>query len=252
MRLMIIDCENTNCDIINETLQYLKLWQVVLVIGINQNNTYKKYDWVDELYVDGSGSNYADFVVVSELVEKINTNKYQSACVISDDLGFDTVIDYLKKQGHVVNKYSEYDFCKKFCKSDKLTITKTPEMKTKGDLLSKAKQPFKESSKVLDFYITNKRVVEIREKFKEYMKMPTLCEEDVIAKFCAERILALIKYPEEKHTHKSLKKFFIELYGTERGLKVYNILVTSNIIRNDSIDFSVRSVKTLEKLILKR
>lgn len=136
MRLIIYDCENCYHENLAKKLSKMQKYEIVFVVGKRQNIKIKESETVTILKSDKIAHNHADFIAVTELSRRLHTKKYQSACIISNDKGFDGAIKLMREYGFSVNRYGPEMFERRYkCALDKVDIntpgtyklTKTPQ-----------------------------------------------------------------------------------------------------------------------------
>lgn len=121
---MIVDCENVAPKNILPVIKNFKGWRVHLLYGNNQTLSYDEAEIIKtcsfisigNAYM--SGPNAADFVIVATLANELHKRDYQSACIISNDKGYDPAILYLRNQNFCVNRYSLKEFVAQFDKTN--------------------------------------------------------------------------------------------------------------------------------------
>lgn len=120
MRLIMWDCENISPIPIIPYFKNLKNTNVVLIYGKEQKAVDIDAENVTSIVCKGTGHNYADFVLITELSRRIYTETYQSVSVVSRDTGFVAAIDFLKENGINIQKYNLLEFIAKYYKSLKI------------------------------------------------------------------------------------------------------------------------------------
>lgn len=114
MRLIVYDCENCyNQEIINK-MQNFKGHDIVFIVGKEQVVHIPEKNFITIIRAKEICHNHADFIAVTELTRRLHMKKYQSACIITHDKGFNGAIDLLKEYGFSVNRYSLKDFVIKY------------------------------------------------------------------------------------------------------------------------------------------
>ena len=135
MRLIIYDCENCYNHKLAQKLSKMKKYEIVFVEGKRQNIKIKESETVTIIKSDKIAHNHADFIAITELSRRLHTKKYQSACIISNDKGFDGAIKLMREYGFSVNRYGPEIFERRYkCALDKVSnseisvykLTKTP------------------------------------------------------------------------------------------------------------------------------
>lgn len=130
MRLIIYDCENCYKENLAKRLSKMQKYEIVFVVGKRQNIKIKESEAVTILKSDKIAHNHADFIAVTELSRRLHTKKYQSACIISNDKGFDGAINLMREYGFSVNRYGPETFERRYrCALEKTVENKNPTYK---------------------------------------------------------------------------------------------------------------------------
>lgn len=105
--VLVVDCENCYGKDTREILKNYKAWTIILVFG--------KFQEVDYSLITGNmqierssltSKNSADFVVVSIAASMLQSKEVEKLCIVSNDKGFDSAVNYLRKNGHNINRYN--------------------------------------------------------------------------------------------------------------------------------------------------
>lgn len=108
--LIVIDGENIFNSIVREKIAELENTQAIVVIGKRQRITGSTCENIGVVKVDIECKNSVDFVVVSVVANKMASRRYSNAIILSDDIGFQAAILYLKSIGHNVKRVGYKEF----------------------------------------------------------------------------------------------------------------------------------------------
>lgn len=249
---MIIDCENVYTKKLIPIIESLKNWKVILVVGHTQKIEVPNAKFVEVLKVDGSGHNYADFVIVTELSRQIMSTKYQSSCIISNDTGFNAAVNYLKKLGYIVNRYGLVEFKKRFDKKKSLEIKsikdslKTKETLTKTEKtvskLLKSKGGYKDNICVKTNIKSTAERKKIRELLAPYLSTDKIKDKiKVLVKQSVDFIYYLLNHYNKNFTYGFIRNHLKKSCGPSNA-DIYQMFINSKILREDKIDLSVKTI----------
>lgn len=113
--LCIFDLENIPLSKLKEKIEQIgDAYDYLLFFGYGQRIKHLPVvSTIEILQADGMGHNYLDFQLVSELTIRANSGLYSDIIVISNDTGFDAVINYLSRYTKVnVSRQGEESFLK--------------------------------------------------------------------------------------------------------------------------------------------
>lgn len=101
--LYIFDLENVPLSTVKEKIESMgNGYDYLLFFGYNQRIRHlPTVSSIEILQADGTGENYLDFQLVSELTTKANSGAYSNIIVVSNDKGFDAVINHLSRYTNV-------------------------------------------------------------------------------------------------------------------------------------------------------
>ena len=114
MKIMLIDGENCYSNELIKRVRNRRDWEVIIVIGRDQTHNIPDNANIDIERCEIVGHNAADFRIIAELTHKIFTQKYEEAVIVSNDKGFDSAVEYIKKQGIRIRRLSYQYMLSKF------------------------------------------------------------------------------------------------------------------------------------------
>ena len=224
----LIDSENVGSTWTN-LLQEGKKFD--LYIFVTENAKSLNFSLLKELTNDNShrisiiecdpGKNSLDFYLSSYLGYLIGKDKHSSYLVVSQDTGFDHVIEYWNKEGHEVTRINTKPETKKPARKAK--IKKTPEKKDSETRVIVKKETPQENKTEPKKKKKKKETVNTannprKELLKNLLKDNPENEIDEIAKL-------LDSTPADKRNDKNhIYRKLIRKYKNEKGLAIYTLI----------------------------
>lgn len=120
--LVVIDGENSFSKDLRYKISTLSGIHPIVVLGSQQIVRGADCQDVGVVKVDIRAKNAVDFVVVSVLATKMSSGKYDKGLIVSDDVGYDSSIYYLRDIGYDVNRVSHSEFVGYVSKSEEDTF----------------------------------------------------------------------------------------------------------------------------------
>lgn len=101
--LYVFDLENVALSNIKDRIEHMgNAYDYLLFFGFNQRiKNLPLVSTVECLQSDGTGHNYLDFQLTSELALRTNSNTYSEIIIVSDDTGFKAVEKHLSRYTNV-------------------------------------------------------------------------------------------------------------------------------------------------------
>ena len=223
----LIDSENVGSTWTN-LLQEGKKFD--LYIFVTENAKSLNFSLLKELTNENShrisiiecdpGKNSLDFYLSSYLGYLIGKDKHSSYLVVSQDTGFDHVIEYWNREGHEVTRINTKPETKKPLR--KARIKKTPEKKDSETRIIVKKETAKESKPEAKKKKKKETVKPAanprREMLKSLLKDNPENEIDEVAKL-------LDSTPADKRNDKNhIYRKLVRKYKNEKGLAVYTLI----------------------------
>lgn len=108
MELALIDCENCSIESVKNQIKHIIYTDIFLVVGALQSETrYRNLGInINTIKCNKIHKDAADFVLIAALVKLMMENEYNRATIISNDIGYDSAIEYLKSTGLNVRRCS--------------------------------------------------------------------------------------------------------------------------------------------------